>query len=471
MTNFKKLFSAIDMTQGAPWKKLVLFTVPLLVGNLFQQMYSTADAIILGQYIGDNALAAVGSTMPIFFLIMVLMMGIAIGAGIMVAQYFGAKRRDDLSYTIGNSITLTTILGIIMMIIGPFVTRPLLILLNTPEAILDDSVMYMNILLWGVLTMAYFNVLSGILRGLGDAFNPLIYLAIACLLNIALNFLFVGVFGWGVASVAVGTVISQGLSAVLCLRRLLQMREIFDAGLYYLKLRKQYANQILKLGVPTGVSQAVIALAVMVVQPLVNSFGPMFIATNVIVIRIDSFVMMPIFSFGNAMTVYAGQNMGAGKIDRISQGTKQCCFMAVGTSLVLVAGILLFGRFIAGAFTQTQEVIDLSQRMLSILAPGYIVFSIAMVFWGTVRGAGDAISPLWASILNSIVVRIPFAYIFVYWLGDPAALMYSLVLAWTTNALLAAAVYKIGKWRSKGIAFKGRGGPPEAQKEEVHESV
>lgn len=451
MQRFKERFSAIDMAEGPPWKKLLLFTIPLLIGNMFQQMYSTADAIILGRFVGDNALAAVGATMPLFFLIMVLMMGIAIGAGIMVAQYFGAKKREDLSYTVGNSITLTTILGVFMMVVLPFGTRPLLILLNTPYMILDDSVLYMNIMLWGILTMAYFNVLSGILRGLGDAFNPLLYLAVACILNIILNLLFIAVFGWGVPGVAVGTVISQGFSSVLCLKKLLQMRDVFDMNRYFLRLKKQYAVQILKLGVPTGVSQAVIAIAVMVVQPLVNGFGPMFIAANVIVIRIDSFVMMPIFSFGNAMTVYAGQNMGAGKIERVSQGTKQCALLAVGTSAVLVLGILVFGRFVAGAFTQTQEVVDLSVRMLRILAPGYIIFSIAMVFWGTVRGAGDAISPLWASIINSVVVRVPSAYFFVHWLGVPEALMFSLLASWSVNSLMSVIVYRIGKWRSKGI--------------------
>ena len=454
MQRLKKLFSAIDMARGTPWKKLLLFTLPLLIGNLFQQMYGTADAIILGRYVGDNALAAVGSTLPLIFLIMVLLMGIAIGSGIMVSQYFGAKSRDDLSYTIGNSITITTILGIVLMATGPVFTRPLLILLNTPAVILDDSVMYANILLWGILTMAYFNVLSGILRGLGDALAPLIYLAVACLLNIILNIVFIVGFGWGVAGVAVGTVIAQGLSSVLCLRRLLAMRDIFDMDKYYLRLKKQYSAQILKLGVPTGASHAIIAVAIMTVQPLVNNFGPMFIAAHVIVMRIDGFVMMPNFSFGNAMTVFAGQNMGAGKVERVSKGTKECAFLAVGSALILVTIILLFGRHIAGAFTQTQEVIDLSHRMLMILAPGYVAFSLAMVFWGTVRGAGDAISPLWGAAINSIIIRVPSAFILVHLMGTPEALMLSLLMAWVCNMLLSVTVYKIGKWRTKGIIMQ-----------------
>jgi len=451
MKQLIKTFSSIDMTIGTPWKKLLLFAVPLLIGNIFQQFYSIADAIILGQFVGDYALAAVGSSMPIFSLIMVLLMGISIGTGIMVSQYFGGKRREDLSHTIGNCITITAILSVSMMLIGPLATRPLLILLDTPSEILNDSVAYMNILLWGVLGLAYFNILSGILRGLGDAFSSLLYLAIACLLNVVLNFLFIAVFGWGVASVAVGTVIAQGISSILCLSRLMKMRETFDMGWKYLPLKKQYSKQILKLGVFTGASQAIIAVAMIVVQPLVNSFGPLFIATSVIVMRIDALVMMPIFSFGNAMTVFAGQNMGAGKIDRIEQATKQNVIMAMGTSIVLVIVILVFGRFIAGAFTQTQEVIDLSQRMLRILAPGFIAFSVAMVLWGTIRGSGDVVSPLWSSLVNTLVIRMPTAFLFVHLIGEPQALMYSMVSAWTVNMILSIIVYRIGKWRTKKL--------------------
>ena len=451
MQKFRDAMSSVDMTEGTPWKKLLIFTVPLLIGNLFQQLYSTADAIILGRYVGDNALAAVGSSMPIFFLIIVLIMGISVGAGIMVSQYFGAKKYDELSYTIGNSITIVTILGVIMMLLGPIGTRPLLVLLNTPPEILDDSILYMNILLWGVLGMAYFNILSAILRGLGDAFSPLIYLAIACVLNIALNYLFIVGFGWGVPAVAVGTVIAQGFSSVLCFIRLHKMKKSFEIGLHYMRPKKLYSNKILKLGIPTGASHAIFAIAAMIVQPLVNSFGPSIIAANVIVMRIDGFVLMPIFSFSSAITVFAGQNMGAGKIERIAKGTKQCALMSAGIALVMIVLVLLLAEFIAGTFTDTREVIDVSRRMLLILSPGYVALSLAMVYWGTVRGAGDAISPLWASFINTVLVRVPAAYLFVHWFGVPEAIMYGLLVAWISNVFLAYGVYRIGKWRKKGL--------------------
>ena len=451
MLRFKRMLSTIDMTQGPPWKKLLLFTLPLLVGNLFQQLYSTVDAIMLGNFVGDNALAAIGSSMPIFFLIMLLMMGIAMGAGVMVAQYFGAKNREDLSYTIGNCITLTAMLGALMMALGPLATRPLLIFLGTPPEILDDSALYMNILLWGILGLGYFNILSGALRGMGDAFSPLLYLAIASLLNIALNFLFIGALGWGVAGAAIGTVLAQALTSFLCLRRLMQMRDVFDMGIHYLWPKKQYMSQMLKLGVPSGASQAIIALAMMAVQPLANSFGPMLLAAYVIVMRVDSVVMMPNFSFGNAMSVYAGQNMGAGKLERISKGTRECVLMAFVMALIMVSAILLFGRQIAGWFTQTEEVLAMSVQFLGILAVGYLAFAVNAVLWGTIRGAGDAITPLWASLINTFVIRVPSAYLLVHLLGTPIALAYSLLITWFTNTLIAVIAYRRGKWREMGI--------------------
>jgi putative MATE family efflux protein len=451
MTYLRNLLSTIDMTQGAPWKNLLLFTIPLLIGNLFQQLYGTADAIVLGRFVGDSALAAVGASVPIHFLIFVLMMGVAMGAGVMVSQYFGAKAREDLSHTVGTCITLTTILGALLMVFGPLLTRPLLRLLQTPDEIIDDSSLYTNILLWGILGMSYYNMLSGILRGMGDALSPLVYLAVACVLNVTLNLLFIPVLGWGVWGAAVGTVLAQGFTGVLCFRRLFRMGDVFSFKPYYLIPRKKYVLQVLRLGIPTGASQAVFAVAMIIIQPLANGFGALFLAANVIIMRIDGFVMMPNFSFGNAMTVFSGQNVGAKRLDRLAVGTRHGLLMAGLTAAVLVTAILIFGRAIAGAFTQTPEVIDMAVRFLWILAAGYVIFSVNMVLWGVIRGAGDAMTPMWAALVNTLVIRLPSAYLFVYIIKRPEALFLSLLLGWTTNVLLAVFAYKFGRWRTKGI--------------------
>ena len=451
MSKFTKMISSIDMTTGTPWKKLLAFTIPLLIGNLFQQMYSTIDAIFLGRFVGDNALAAIGSSIPIFFLILMISSGVAMGAGVMTSQYFGAKSREDLSHTIGTAITLSAAISIVIMIFAPLVTRPALILLRTPPAILDDATLYMNVLLWGIMGLTYFNMLSGILRGLGEALAPLIYLIIASVLNIVLNFFFIVILGMGVFGAAIGTVIAQAFTSVLCLLKLMKMRDVFDFGLRYLIPKKLYSYKLLKLGIPTGASQAIFAIAMMITQPLVNDFGEIFIAVYVIVMRIDGFVITASFSFGNAASVFAGQNVGANKIDRVGTGTKHCALMSLATTIVIVSIILVFGQQIAGAFTDTQEVIDLTIRMLWILALGFVTLSISIVLWGTIRGAGDAISPLWGALVNSVVVRVPAAFLFVHLMGTPEAIMYSLLVAWISNSLISAAIYRRGKWRTTSI--------------------
>ncbi len=452
MQSLKNLFAPRDMTEGKPWKNLLIFVVPMLIGNVVQQLYNTVDAIVVGRYVGDNALAAVGSTTSLFFLLLVLFIGISSGAGIMVSQYFGAKKREELSHTIGACITTLTAVSLVLTVFAPMVTRPLMEhFLQTPAAILDDGVLYLNILLWGVLGVAYYNILTGILRGLGDSFSSLLYLVIACLLNIALDLLFVAVFNWGVAGAAIATVIAQFVSGFMCLRRLMKMRDVYNFGLKYLKPKKEYIKQIVKLGMPTGISQAVFSMAMVLVQSLINSFGEVFIAVNVIVMRIDSFVMMPNFTFGAAMMVFTGQNMGAGKLDRVIRGRRQCAFMAVGTAAVIVTLMMIFGRPLAGLFTDTAEIINSSVTMLGILAAGYVVFAFGQTSWSVITGAGDTVTPMWVSICTVVILRVPLAYLMVHFLKTPESLFYSMLVSWTVNSSLGYIMYRIGKWKTKGI--------------------
>ncbi len=363
-------FGAQDLTQGKPMRGLIQFSVPLLIGNLAQQLYNTVDSIVVGKYVGDNALAAVGASGPILNLLLVLFMGIATGATIMVSQYFGARQHELLSTTVGNTITLTVLSSVFIMVVGPLVTHPLMSLLNTPEDIYADSCTYLIIIFLGILGGAGYNILSGVLRGLGDSFMPLVYLVIACLLNIVLDLLFVVSFHWGVAGVAIATGIAQLVSAVLCLIRLLHMKEIVVVPRSSLRLHKELVIRLTKLGLPSGLAQAIFSLAAIVVQSLTNSFGTEVIAASIIVMRVDGFAMMPNFTFGTAMTTYAGQNIGAGKIDRVHQGTKSGMLLGLIVSSCLTVMILLFGRILMGWFTNTQAIIDLGFHMMCILAVG-----------------------------------------------------------------------------------------------------
>ncbi len=458
LERIKSLFKATDMTVGAPWKQIVMFTLPMLIGNIAQQLYSTVDSIVVGKYVGDNALSAVGSSTPILNLLLVLFVGISMGAGILVAQYFGAKQREELSYTIGNCVTLTAIASAIIMVLAVIVTRPLLVLLKTPESILDWCHGYLLILLVGCVGSAYYNILGGILRGLGDAFSSLVYLLVATVINIGLDLLFVAVFEMGVAGVAWATIIAQAVSALLCYRRLTKMMEHFDMGLPFMKLKKKYTMGVIRLGVPSGLTQAIMSLAMITVQSLTNSFGEMFIAANVIVMRVDGFAMLPNFSFGTAMTTYAGQNVGAGKKDRVIQGAKQGTLVAVVTSTVMTGLILLFGKQLMGIFTDTTELVELSRQMMGIIAAGYIAMAVTQSLSGVMRGAGDTMTPMWISMFTTVVVRVPLAYLLVGLsktpelpLGDRKYVYVSLLCSWLLGAVVTLFFYLRGKW--KKIAF------------------
>ncbi|MBP3216735.1 MAG: MATE family efflux transporter [Lachnospiraceae bacterium] len=446
------------MTDGDPVKNIVAFSIPMLIGNIAQQLYNTVDSIIVGQFVGDNALAAVGGAGPILNLMLVLFIGISVGASIMVSQYFGARAREELSRTIGACIVMTVVASIMIMIVGPLISGPLLRLLNTPESILGWCIEYLNIIFIGILGGGLYNILSGVLRGLGDSVSALVYLLVATFLNIIGDYVFVVYFSMGVAGVALATVLAQIVSAVLCLRKLLKMSDIFDLNRDMLRPQKKYVQQLIRLGLPSGVTQAIFSMSMIVVQSLTNSFGELFIAANVIVMRIDGFVMMPAFSFGSAMTTFAGQNIGAGKMERVAEGTKRGTLVAMGTSAVLTVLILLFGRHLMAIFTSTEELIEVSYHNMQILSAGYIAMEVTQCLSGIMRGAGDTVTPMWISILNSVIIRVPLAYILVGLTRTPELpqgnfymMPTSLLITWLIGACITFAMYKRGKWKEKAV--------------------
>lgn len=458
MGKFNQLFAPKDLTEGTPWKRIIEFTIPMLIGNIAQQLYNTADSIIVGKYVGDNALAAVGSASPILNLLLVLFVGISVGAGIMVSQYFGAKDREKLSYAIGTCITLTAIASIIIMIIGPIVTRPMLVFLNTPESIIDWCTDYLVIYFVGIAGFAYYNILAGVLRGLGDSLSALGFLLISTTLNVILDIWFVAGFNMGVPGVALATIVAQTVSAILCILKLLKMKVNFDLNLKMLKLNKEYSRKLIKLGLPSGITQAIFSLAMIVVQSLTNSFGEMVIAANVIIMRVDGFAMMPNFSFGSAMTTYTGQNIGAKKMDRVEVGTKQGLIIAVGTSILITSLILIFGRHLVMFFTDTTELVDFSVRMMRVLAVGYVAMAITQSLLGVMRGAGDTMTPMWVSLINVVIIRVPVAYSIAYLTrsdayptGRPESTFISLLVSWTIGSMITTFFYKKGSWRNKGL--------------------
>ena len=458
----KQFFGPCDMTTGKPWEKILTFTAPMIIGNVAQQLYSTVDSVIVGRYVGDNAIAAVGASGPILNLLLVLFMGISVGAGVMVSQYFGAKDREELSKTIGNCISLNAIASIIIMVLGSLLARPLLMLLDTPESILDWSTSYLVILCMGIAGSSYYNILCGVLRGLGDSISALVYLLVATGLNIVLDLLFVAGLDMGVSGVAWATIIAQAVSAILCVFKLRQMSDIFDFKFHYMKISAVHTGHIIRLGIPSGLTQAIFSMAMIVVQSLTNSFGETLIAASVIIMRVDGFAMMPNFSFGNAMTTYAGQNVGARKFDRLEQGSKQGTLLSVGTATAITGIILLFGKFLMGIFTDTTELVDLSYEMMYLVAVGYIAVAVTQSLSGVMRGAGDTTTPMWISMITTIAIRIPVAYGIAYLTRTPEnpngsyyCLYISLLVSWVLGAVITSIFYLKGNWKKKALIVGG----------------
>ena len=455
--SLKSLFSAKDMTLGSPAKRIMEFAIPMLLGNFAQQLYNTADSIIVGKFVGDNALAAVGSAMPILNLLLALFVGIATGAGIVVSQSFGAKDREGLTRAVGNCIALSVIATIVIMIVGPLVTMPLLTMLGTPDSIIGWCAQYLNIYFLGIIGFFFYNMLSGVLRGLGDSVSALGFLLLAAALNVVLDLWFVR--SMGVAGVALATVISQGISAIFCYIKLAKMGDIFDLGLKTMKLVPEVAGRILTIGIPSGITQAIMATAGMVVLNLTNAMGETVIACNVIVMRVDGFAMLPNMTFGQAMSVYTGQNVGAGKFDRVHKGTKQGGLIAFAFSAAITLILLFLSPILFGFFTDTPELIDLATRMIRVMAVGYICISVSQVLGGVMRGAGDTVSPMWISIVSTIFIRVPVAYLLAYLTrtpefphGQPIALFGSLMISWVLGMVLSIIVYSDGKWKKKMLS-------------------
>ena len=456
----KKLFAAKDMTQGAPWQRILEFSIPMLLGNVAQQLYNTADSVIVGMFVGDNALAAVGSAMPILNLLLALFVGIATGAGIVISQAYGARDREGLSRSIGNCITLAGVAALVIMVVGPLLTRPMLVLLGTPDSILGWCTSYLVIQFVGIAGFFFYNMLSGVLRGLGDSVSALGFLLLAAALNVVLDLLFVAGFDMGVAGVSLATVIAQTISALFCFRKLMKMRAIFDLNKQTVRLDKNVAMRIIRLGVPSGITQAIFSMAGMVVQTLTNSMGEMVIAANVIIMRVDGFAMMPNFSFGQAMSVYTGQNVGAAKYDRVGLGTKQGTIIAVSCSAVITCVLLFLNKYLFGVFTDTAALIDLAGRMMRLMAVGYLGVAITQSLGGVMRGAGDTVSPMWISIISTVFLRVPVAYVMAHFTaseawphGHPFSLSASLLISWVLGAVMSCVVFKKGKWKKTMMAF------------------
>ncbi|MCH5209545.1 MAG: MATE family efflux transporter [Oscillospiraceae bacterium] len=441
-----------DMTNGSPLKMILSFSVPMLIGNIFQQIYNFVDAAVVGKFVGAESLAAVGATSTMMTLAICFMMGMTNGAGIIISQCFGKRSFGELKKTVTSLIYIVIILSVLTSAAGIILARPVLRILNTPERIIDESVKYIRIIFTFMTGTAAYNASGAALRSLGDSRTPLYALIISALLNVALDLLFVVFFKMGVAGAAAATVIAQIISAVFCISHIIRYRKQLNLDGLPRRADKRTVIKIFRTGLPAALESCLIALGTMSVQRLVNSFGPMTIAAYTASTRIDSIAIMPVISIGMSLSVFAGQNMGAGNIDRIKKGLYHTLFALIGICATLAAVIVIFRTRLLGMFLDINvaaRAIEVGGRYLTIVCTAYIVAAIMRTYLNVLRGAGD-VNTSAVSGITELIARIIFAYILVRPFGSTGIWM-ATPLAWAAGAVVPVVRYYSGKWKEKRL--------------------
>ncbi len=440
-----------DMTVGKPVGLLLSFMIPMLIGNVFQQFYNMVDSMIVGKYVGATALAAVGATGSLNFLIFSVCNGMSNGIGIIISQYFGAGNEANVKKAIANAVYIMVTAALVMGTIGVLLSRPLLTLLKTPADIIDSSTVYMQIMCGGVFAVALYNCVAAILRGVGDSRTPLYFLMVSSVLNIILDLLFVRVFHWGVVGAGVATIIAQFLSGIGSLVFALRKNPYFKLKKVHMAPQKNIIFQCVRLGVPLAFQMSLIAVSCVVLQGVVNTFGSVVVAAYTATNRIEQLVQQPYNSLGMAMSTYTGQNMGAGKIDRVKQGYRKGCIMMAVFSFVMLPLAHFGGEFIMKLFVNETDVIAMGSQALKITSWFYFFLGLIYVTRGMLNGAGDATFSFINGIVEMIgricfakpLTMIPGIGIWGIWMAT--------ALTWFMTGIVSVLRYCQGKWKRDAL--------------------
>lgn len=439
------------MTEGNIWKLLIIFSIPLILGNLLQQMYNTADSIIVGNFVGSNGLAAVGSGTALINLIIAFSQGAAVGAGVIVSQNLGARDKQKTKLAVHTAMCIAIILGVILSAIGVILSRDLLIWMKTPKSVLKDSVLYLQIYCGGLIFNVIYNMATGILNAAGNSKRPLIYLAIASVTNIILDLVFIKELKWGVKGAAIATDISQALSCVLAVGYLLRVNSDYELIVKELKIHGNTAKQIIRVGLPTAIQNMVISFSNVLVQSSVNSYGATAMAGYAAYLKIDGFNILPVLSISMAVTTFTGQNVGAKKPDRIKKGMWTALIMGVLYTVIIGVVLLLTSHTVLGLFTKDNEVITYGQLAMKYFCPFYFLLGILNILAGTVRGAGKGVPPMLILLFSMCIFRILWIKIALpfYSTIDGVFILYP--ISWFVGMVLMIIYTKFGKWLPKGL--------------------
>ena len=439
-----------DLTTGVVWKKLVAFFLPIAAGTIIQQLYNAADGLIVGRFVGTNALAAVGgSSAQIINMLVGFFVAMTAGASVVIGQIYGAGRKDDLNCAIGNAVAALGIAGVGLMIVGLLASPGLLRLLNTPEETLEGAVLYLRIYFLGVPFVMVLNMESSILRALGDSFHPFLYMVIGCVMNIVLDILFVIGFGWGIAGVAIATVLAQVVNAGLLTLRLARGTEEYRLTLRDLKLKGVYLVNMLRLGIPAGLQSSMYTVSNTIIQVAVNSLGTVVVASWAMSGKTDGLYWAVSSAMGAAITSFIAQNYGAGRMDRVKQCVRQGLIMAFAVTLTVSAGLMLTAIPVLRILTPDEEVVQTTYTIMSYFVPFYFTWVLVEVFSAVLRGVGDALVPVLLIGVGICLFRILWILTVFAHFGTLFSLCLSYTVSWTITSIALTVYYKKGGWMKR----------------------
>lgn len=439
-----------DLTTGNEGKLIFQFALPMLFGNIFQQMYNVVDSIIIGKVLGKEALAAVGANFPLIFALISFVVGIAIGSTVIVAQYFGAKKMDLVKRTIDTLYIFMFGASIFLTIIGIWGSKYIFNLISLPDDVIPLAVDYFNVYAIGFIFFFGFQGTSAVLRGLGDSKTPLYFLIVATLMNIALDLFFVLVLKWGVKGVAAATVISQAGAFISIVIYLNLYHKFLDFSPLKMRFDTEIFKKSLRIGLPSGFQQTFVSIGFLALYRIVNMFGTPTIAAYSIAMRIDMFAAMPAMNFSAAISTFVGQNIGANKYERIGKGLNATLLMTSVISVVVSGMAIIFAKPLMYLFTNDAEVVGIGIQYLYIVSGFYVIFSIMFTLGGVLRGAGDTIFPMIITIFSLWIIRIPLSYFLSVEIGSNG-IWWGIPIAWVVGVIASLTYYKTGRWKKRVV--------------------
>ena len=446
MTKTVQKSKARDMTQGSIWKQLLLFSLPLMAGNLFQQLYNTVDSIVVGNFVGKEALAAVGSVGPIINSLIGFFMGLSTGAGVIISQYYGAKADEKVSRTVSTTLVMTFFLSIVFTILGIFITPYMLRMMSTPNDVIRESATYLKIYFGGVAGLMFYNMGSGVLRAVGDSRHPLYFLIFSAVINTVLDLLFVGVLKLGVGSAALATIISQFISALLCLRRLLRSPEEYRLVPSRIRFDPIMLKQIISNGLPAGLQNSIIALANVVVQSNINSFGKMAVAGCGAYSKVEGFGFLPITCFSLALTTFISQNLGAKQYDRAKRGARFGILCSITLAEIVGICVYFLSPYLIAAFNSDPEVVAYGTLQAHTITLFYFLLAFSHCIAGIMRGAGKATVPMFVMLCCWCIIRVTYITIAVRIFPVINTIFWAYPLTWTLSSILFFLYYRKADW-------------------------